>query len=286
MSEPFSVQRERALSIKPVSAGDRMIQAGFSLRRGGISRGTFASLNLGLHVSDDPEAVVENRRRLAEDLGFPVEKWVSAEQVHGIRIMRVAQAEAGAGATKLATAVAGADGLYTTESGLLLTLCFADCVPIYFYARKVPAVGMLHAGWRGSAGRAAAGMTALWARDLKVAPADVDVIIGPAIDGADYEVDERVMAEVRKLDKSVWRDAAVAHGKGHFLLDLRALNRNILIQAGVPEQRIVCSGYSTVRCPEWFYSFRRDGGSTGRMMGFIGMKEKVKVDSPGKYENC
>lgn len=274
MAEPFSVRNDAALMMEPVAAGDKIILSGISLRTGGTSHGPFASLNLGLHVGDCSENVVENRRIVAEKIGLPLDHWVCAEQVHGTAIARVTEELAGAGATSLATAVKSVDGLFTTEAGLLLALCFADCVPVYYYVKRPAAVGLMHCGWRGTVGGGAARMVETLCVALHVSPQDVHTIIGPAISGPDYEVDQKVIDEVSRLDRPVWDQSVISHGDGHYLLDLQALNRAILIEAGIPEKQIQVTGYSTGANSELFYSFRRDRGRTGRMMGFIGIKNE------------
>ncbi|RYM07253.1 peptidoglycan editing factor PgeF [Sporolactobacillus sp. THM7-7] len=273
MTEPFSVLEDCALLMKPVFTGKQTIISGFSRRTGGVSRAPYESMNLGLHVGDDSKKVRENRRILAENIGFPLERWVCAEQVHGIDIARVTGGDAGSGSMDLDSVIKGADGLYTTEAGILLALFFADCVPIFFYAPEYPAIGLLHAGWRGTVKEGAKKMVRTWGRTLRLSPGSIHAVIGPAISGSAYEVDERVIREVKKLDKTTWLGAVTPRGNGHYLLDLQALNRSILIQSGIPERQIHVTGYGTDARPDVFFSFRRDHGKTGRMMGFIGMKE-------------
>lgn len=274
MTEPFSIKKKLTLMMEPAAAGDKVILSGISTRTGGRSRIPFSSLNLGLHVGDNQENVVENRREAAGEIGFPLDHWICAEQVHGINIARVTEEFAGAGATDLDTAVKNVDGLFTTEPGLLLALCFADCVPVYFYAKRPAAVGLMHCGWRGTVRGGAAKMVETLCGTLGLLPEDVYAVIGPAISGADYEVDQTVAGEVSKLDRQIWGGAVKPHGDQHYLLDLQALNRAILIKAGVPEEQIQVTGYTTSVFPELFYSYRRDQGRTGRMMGFIGMKNE------------
>lgn len=274
MTEPFSQVTDTALLAKPIVIGSREIFLGFSLRTHGTSTGPFDSLNLGLHVHDQDERVLRNRQILAAHIGFPLGKWVCAEQVHGTVIARATLSMAGSGASAWGDSVSGTDGLFTTESGLLLALCFADCVPIYFYCLKPMAVAMLHAGWRGSVAMGASKMVDRLTEELGVSPDAIHALIGPAIGGHDYEVDERVVSQVRKLPESIWDTAVKPHGKGHYLLDLQALNKAVLNKAGLPESQIQVTGYTTFSHPELFFSYRRDRGSTGRMMGFIGIGKK------------
>jgi YfiH family protein len=274
MTEPFSQVTDTALLAKPVESGNKEILLGFSLRNHGTSIDPFDSLNLGLHVHDQAERVRRNRHILAGQIGFPLNHWVCAEQVHGTTITRATLRLAGSGALSMENTVGGTDGLFTTETGLLLALCFADCVPIYFYCLKPVAVAMLHAGWRGSVANGAGKMVGRLEEELGVGPEAVHAVIGPAIGGDDYEVDERVADSVRQLPKDIWETAVRPHGAGHYLLDLQNLNRAILEAAGVPGDQIQVTRYTTFSNPELFFSYRRDRGTTGRMMGFIGIRKK------------
>ncbi|WP_010631023.1 peptidoglycan editing factor PgeF [Sporolactobacillus vineae] len=277
MTEPFSQVTDTALLAEPVESGNKEILLGFSLRNHGTSSGPFESLNLGLHVHDQAERVRQNRHILAGHIGFPLDRWVCAEQVHGTTIARATLSMAGSGALSMEDTVGGTDGLFTTETGLLLALCFADCVPIYFYCLEPAAVAMLHAGWRGSVANGAGKMVARLEKELGIGPDAIHAVIGPAIGGDDYEVDERVAGHVRQLPQAIWETAVRMHGTGHYLLDLQALNRAMLEAAGVPGSQIRVTGYTTFANPKIFFSYRRDQGSTGRMMGFIGIRKKEQA---------
>lgn len=280
--EPFSVKTNLALETERIAVSEqKTIVSGISVRSGGVSLPPFQSLNMGLHVHDDPKAVVENRRRLSEQLAFPLEKWVCAQQVHGTDIVEATSGDAGAGATNLQTVLKGADGLFTTETGLLLALCFADCVPVYFYSANRPAVGLLHAGWRGTVRGGAPKMVELWRSHLRLSPEEIYAVIGPSVGPSEYEVDEKVIDEVRRLEGIDWEAAArpSQSGGGHYMLDLKELNRLLLLRSGLPADHILCSRYCTVSRPDLFFSHRRDQGRTGRMIGFIGMMKETQGDS-------
>nr|WP_283163290.1 peptidoglycan editing factor PgeF [Sporolactobacillus mangiferae] len=248
--------------------------AGMTLRIGGVSAGCYASMNLGLHVGDSVDDVCTNRQLIGKALDFSLDRWVCAEQVHGNRIARVDAEMAGAGARSLESAVPGVDGLFTTEPDLLLALCFADCVPIYYGTRNPDAIGIMHAGWRGTVAGGAGHMVRRMCSDLHFPPQSLEVVIGPSIGADVYEVDQQIIDQVQKLGRECWTNAVRETVNGHYLLDLKAVNRSVLIEAGVPEQQIRVSGYSTFAHPELFFSHRRDHGRTGRMMGYIGMKKR------------
>ena len=103
---------------------------GISTRHGGVSQGAYDSLNLGLHVEDEKEAVLENRRRFCRMAGAVPERTATCQQVHGDRVMRITAGEAGAGFADYGGAIPDTDALITNEPGVPLMLFFADCTPI------------------------------------------------------------------------------------------------------------------------------------------------------------
>ncbi|WP_044893844.1 peptidoglycan editing factor PgeF [Bacillus alveayuensis] len=247
---------------------------GFTTKKGGYSKREFTSLNLGLHVDDDADDVRLNRQRLAEILEFPLEKWVCSEQIHDNRIEKVTKNDSSKGVLRYDTAIAGTDGLYTKEANMLLALCFADCVPLYFFAPKHKLVGLAHAGWKGSVKNIAGEMVHLWVEKEKVRHADIYAAIGPSIDKCCYIVDDRVIDLVKNVAGDSVHHLYQETSKGQYTLDLKELNRQLLLQAGIPEQNIIVSEYCTSCADELFFSYRRDRGKTGRMMSFIGRKEE------------
>jgi YfiH family protein len=249
------------------------LAAGFTLRTGGTSDEPFASLNLGLHVGDDREKVVANRQLLSRRLGMPFAAWTCADQVHGTNVCRVTAAHRGAGRENLADSLPAADGLHTNEAGILLASFYADCVPLFFLDPGNRAIGLAHAGWRGTVAGIGREMIKSFARHYGSKPHDLLVAIGPSIRGCCYEVDERIIAEVRTSAES-WQQAATPQANGKYLLNLAELNRLILLEAGVSGERIALSRYCTSCRTDMFFSHRKEAGKTGRMASFIGWKEE------------
>lgn len=210
----------------------------FTTRRGGVSQGPYASLNLGRWTDDDPDAVAANRRSTAEAIGFPLDDVVQARQVHGTRVERIAQRP---------DHIEEADGQATAIRGLALLVLTADCLPV---ALAMPgAVAMLHAGWRGLAnGVLEEGVEAV--RELG-GEGEIAAAVGPGAGPCCYEVGD----EVRQALGIAGRTA-----------DLKAVAAERLTAAGVAtvhdlELCTICSD------PSLFFSHRRDGGLTGRQAG-------------------
>lgn len=249
------------------------LTAGFTLRTGGVSKAPFSSWNLGLHVGDDPQCVIANRKKLAEGLGFPFERFTCAQQVHGVKVARVTEKEAGAGNDSTEHAIEETDGLHTDQSGVLLSSYYADCVPLLFVDPVKRAVGLAHAGWKGTVGRIAARMVQDFGHRYGSDPGDLHVAIGPSIGACCYEVDEHVMREVRRSVPDWETCAKPSHRAERYMLDLPACNRRILESMGINAGQILQSSYCTSCRTDIFFSHRAENGKTGRMASFIGWKE-------------
>ena len=218
----------------------------FSTRLGGTSEGPFASLNLGILTEDDPASVVENRNRLCDAVGADPDGATMAWQRHGATVTR-AQPR---GIVTPGTVYDHCDGLWSNEAGRAMLLLTADCIPIAIArtAGKTPAVGILHAGWRGLlAGLVANGVRALGGRDLTAS-------IGPSIGPCCYEVGDEVAAPFREA----FGDDVVRNGK----LDLWTSAERALRAAGCDhvDRFDICTSCDSKR----FFSHRRDNGRTGR----------------------
>jgi YfiH family protein len=211
----------------------------FTTRRGGVSEGAYASLNLGRWTDDDPTSVQRNRERLATTVGVALDAVVQGRQVHGARVER--RTSGGAGAPT------AADGQATATLGLAPLVLTADCLPIAVIGTQ--AVAMLHGGWRGLAdGIVAEGVEAL--RELGD-DGPLQAAIGPGAGCCCYEVGAEVHA---------------ALGTGGRTVDLKAIAHTQLLAAGVAH--VHDTGLCTLCSePELFFSHRRDGGVTGRQAG-------------------
>ena len=203
----------------------------FTTRRGGVSDGPFASLNLGVKTDDDPDRVRENRARVERLSGGRI---AQVRQVHGTDVV-----------TADPDRVTEADGQVTAEHGVAALALVADCLPIALVAPE--GVGMLHAGWRGLAGGVIpAGIEAL--RGLGAER--IVAAIGPGVGPCCYEVGDEVHA---------------AFGTSGRTVDLKALARERLEAAGVTA--VHDCGLCTMHDAERFVSHRRDDGITGRQAG-------------------
>lgn len=249
---------------------DSRLEVGFTTRKGGVSRPPFDSMNMGLHVKDEYDDVLANRLRLAEAVQFPLSTWVSGEQVHGAEISIITPEHKGQGAYRMEDNIQGVDGLITNEPGILCTAFFADCVPLFFFDPEASLIGIAHAGWKGTVKQIARRMVDEMI-NLGATDKQIRVIIGPSISRQMYEVDDAVIRHIPEE----WKEVVVQRAENNrYLLDLQQLNMEILLQYGILRHNIDRMNLCTFKMADLFYSHRRDRGKTGRMLGYIGFREK------------
>lgn len=222
-----------------------------TLRGGGLSAGAFASFNLAQHVGDDPARVRANRALLRAAAKLPAEPlWL--EQVHGTHVVEH-PGPAASGAT-----IPRADAAVAFEPDRVCVVMTADCLPVVLADRAGTRIGVAHAGWRGLA----EGVLEATVAALRVDAAQLVAWLGPAIGPAAFEVGAEVRAAFIARDAG-HEEAFVRNEAGRFQADLYRLARRALSRAGV--ERVSGGGRCTQREAAEFFSFRRDGGRTGRM---------------------
>lgn len=228
---------------------------GFSDRRGGVSEGPYASLNLGAKWGDDPAHVRENLRRLGEEAGFDPAALRTVDQVHGIAIADASTSRDGT----------QADAVFATrESGLVAGVRTADCVPILLVDEVAGICAAVHSGWRGTvANIVAETLKELSARGAS--SARVLAAIGPCISVEAFEVGTEVAAQF--ADAFV-HPATTTRPRPH--VDLRGCVRSQLLASGVLANHIEDVGGCTCREPDSYFSYRRDGAGIGQQLSFIG----------------
>ena len=270
---------------------------GFSTRRGGGSTAFAArerkgELNLGFTEDGDRETVARNRQLLAEAVtGNPATPLVTLKQIHSNLVVRAGEADAGR------LQPPKADGLITDTPGLLLAVMTADCIPVLVADRRRRAVGAFHAGWRGTVKRIVECGIGRMRLEFGSRPEDLVAAIGPGIGGCCYAVGEEVQAAfesqfayARELFTEVYDPDPVRlkypmlflnqRAPGHAApmmslhLDLVEANRRQLMEAGLKPEQIQCVGGCTNCQKDRFFSYRAEGGRTGRMMAVIGIRNR------------
>lgn len=242
-----------------------------STRFGGVSQGPFASLNLALHVGDDGEDVAVNRRRFCEALGLDAAQLCTAEQVHADRIARVTRAEAGRGSRLYADALPGTDALMTNEPGLPLMLFFADCTPVLLFDPVHRAAALAHGGWKGTVRSIAAKTVAAMGAAYGTRPADCLAAIGPSIGPCCYEIGDEVAGQFQQAMPQ-FASEILQQKNRHIHLNLWQANACQLVSAGLVPEHIETAETCTSCNSQVFFSYRADGGKTGRIAAVIALK--------------
>jgi YfiH family protein len=224
-------------------AGIAGVVHGVSGRSGGVSANELASLNVSFAVGDDPVGVLTNRRRLVGALGISEADVICAAQVHGTRVARVGRGKRGAGFAAREAAVAGVDALVTDESGVFLWLSFADCSPVLLFDPVHRAVGIAHAGWRGTVGDVVGNTVRTLTAEFGTDPSELLAGVGPAIGACCYEVGDEVARATGRLPRPEVALVATGEGKWHF--DLVEANAQLLESAGVRPEGIERAGVCT-----------------------------------------
>lgn len=281
-------EREHGVGLFNVSSWMEQypeLTVGLSSRIGGVSDVSGddqGALNCAFHVVDQPANVIDNRRRLAAAIRYPFESWTSAEQVHGNRVALVTSSHRGKGKLAGADQIPSADALVTNEEDILLTAFFADCVPLYFYDPHRRAIGLAHAGWKGTALNIAQATVQAMQREFGSVAHELVAAIGPSIGVCCYEIDEPVVQQLAQA----WQRAGGASREissllrpsstERYMADLKEINRQFMIKAGILPINIELSGLCTSCRTEWFFSHRKELGRTGRMAAWIGLQEVGK----------
>jgi YfiH family protein len=234
-------------------AVENVVHAVFT-RLGGVSRGPFATLNVGNGVGDDEAAVAENHARIYAHMDLAANGVASPYQVHGNRVVVVTARDAG-------QVIPGTDGLVTNAPGVGLLLRFADCQPILLYDRTHHALGLIHAGWRGVALGIARRAVETMQDAFDSQPEELIAGLGPAIGPCCYTVGQNVAAAMGYALPD-WRQVMSLLDEDRWRFDLPAANAQQLAAAGVRE--IERAHLCTACHRQEFFSHRADNGQTGR----------------------
>ncbi|MCM1100571.1 MAG: peptidoglycan editing factor PgeF [Clostridium sp.] len=268
------IRRHRAVSrgcpeylTFPALTATGMVGHLFTTRTGGVSTGDCATMNLSFTRGEDRETVLENYRRICEAMGVEPEDVVASMQTHTTNIRHVTEADKGKGVVRPQD-YSDIDGLITDEPGVVLACYFADCVPLYFVDPVRRAIGLAHSGRMGTAQGMGARMVESMRQTFGSSPADLVAAIGPSICRDCYEVGEDVAEEFRQKfeDERVLRPGRAA---GKYQLDLWLANRLILLEAGIPEDRIYVTDICTCHNPEYLFSHRASHGRRGNLAAFL-----------------
>ncbi len=228
------------------------------------------SFSMALHTGETKETVIANRKtveRLFEKK--QICHFVLANQTHSDHVHVVKEPET-KGWESLESAVLDCDALVTNLKGVMLGILTADCVPVLLYDPVQKAVAVVHAGWKGTKANIVAKTIQTMQCEFGTEPKNMIAGIAPSIGQCCYEVGEEVASHFFHLP-----DVLNAKHNGKYMLDLPLANKMQLMQVGIAEENIEMSGICTACDVEHFFSYRKEGGCSGRFMSLIGMQLDV-----------
>lgn len=244
-------------------------------RHGGCSQGNYASFNCTPYTGDDAECVRRNQELLNSSLLHRPKELIIPYQIHDTKVLAIDETYLQANEEERHALLQGIDALITREPDYCLCISTADCIPILLYDRKHQAIAAIHAGWRGTVnyilGHTLDRMRALYGTDGK----DIIACIGPGISLPAFEVGDEVYETFRtngfRMEYiSEWKPAT---HKYH--IDLWAANRLQLLDFGVPSTQIQTAGICTFTRHEEFFSARRLGIKSGRILSGIMINQVI-----------
>ena len=243
---------------------------GFSTRTGGVSKGIFASLNLGMSRGDDAEKVKENYRRFFASCGIAEIPFVCGKQVHGNHVM-IVDANNARPAYGYET-LYEADGYVTATPGVPLVVFTADCIPLLLADEKNRVVAAVHSGWRSTV----ADIEKVAVKKMLECGAEMEQIhacVGPAIGKCCFEVGPEVIDAVNALLCTDECSLYTQKENEKYMLDLKGVLKKCLLRTGISEENIEVITDCTMCLPERYWSHRYTNGERGSQAAVIMIPE-------------
>ena len=240
-----------------------------STRKGGVSKPPFDSLNLGLNVGDDTGNVLKNRKRLATTIGIPLRHFTIGEQIHSGNVIIISEESKGKGSTNYKEAINATDAMVTNAAGICLVILVADCVPMLFFDPVRRAIGVAHAGWKGTLQLIAQKTVKAMEKAFGSSAKDILVGVGPSIGPCCYKVGPDVISQVEAIfsNKKEYILNESKNGDGYF--DLWKANLDQLLHVGIKRNNIEMAMNCTCHNYDLFFSYRYQKGATGRFCAGI-----------------
>jgi len=257
----------------PILSTYNFINHGFSTRMGGVSKGIYASMNLGLSRGDDETSVRENFSIIAKALQISCKDMVFSDQTHTANVRVITEKDRGNGLSRTKDFF-DIDGMVTNVPGLVLTTFYADCVPLFFVDPVNKAIGLSHSGWHGTVDRIGEATIKKMKEEYGTKAEDVVAAIGPSICGDCYEISQDVAMEF--MNKFSYEDIdkfLFPKGNEKYQLDLWKTNELILLEAGVKSENIEVTDICTCCNPEFLFSHRASNGKRGNLAAFLTLTE-------------
>ncbi|MEZ4357042.1 MAG: peptidoglycan editing factor PgeF [Eubacteriales bacterium] len=238
----------------------------FTGRKGGVSSGSFDSLNFSFKRENNHDNVLSNYNILADLLDLDTQSFVLVNGDHTSRVVYVDEDVKGMGISR-ENLMSVSDGMTTDKQDLVLTSTHADCVPVYFLDPTKPAISITHAGWRGTYAHIVLKTIDMMQEKYASNPEDILVAVGPCIGKCCFKVG----ADVADMFKNEFGEDVISLKEGNKYVDLISCIVDDLIDFGILEEHINVANMCTCCKEEDFFSHRRDNGITGTMLAAISL---------------
>lgn len=245
-------------------------------RHGGCSSGAYASFNCTDYCGDHEEDVLQNQQLLLDRLSLPSVELLLPRQTHGSEVRVIDQSYALLSPDAKKKLLYGVDALVTDVAYHCIAVSTADCVPILLYDPVHQAIGVVHAGWRGTVAQLLTKTLAVMKTTYGTTPHLVRACIGPSIGVDSFEVGEEVYHAFEQAQFPMEQIAKWNDGTGKWHIDLWEANSWLLTQSGVELNHIEVAGICTVQQVEHFFSARKLGIASGRILSGMVLHNKSK----------
>jgi YfiH family protein len=247
-----------------------MVEHCFTTRKGGVSKGEYSSLNLGLKKKDSCKNVEQNFAIICNAINIDLANLVLSDQIHSNNVRVVSEKDRGKGIL-IESDIRNCDGLVTNARNVALVTFYADCVPIFLFDPKNKVIGLAHSGWKGTLEQIAAKTANVMIEEFNCNPGNIISAIGPSIGQCCFEVGNEVKDQfINKLDWS--RDFCIKKDEEKSFIDLQGIIKHTLIDCGFKIQNIFISNICTKCNKEIFFSHRGDNGKTGSLAAIMQLK--------------
>ncbi len=239
----------------------------FSTKNEGYSTGAFAQNNLALHVGDEQESVIKNRKHFAKQINQDLTNFVYTNQTHSANVVEVTADEVGLGSLSVDNAIDNCDGVYTFADNVVLNAFVADCTPVYFMNEDAHLIGVIHAGWQGTVKSIVFKAINDICQKHDLDPTDFKLIIGPSIEMNNFEVGQDVIDLIDKMTYLDYKSCYQVKNDEKYLANVKRLNYLQALAAGIKKENIYVTDLNTYT-NENLHSYRLNN-QTGRMSATI-----------------
>lgn len=238
-------------------------------RHGGFSEGNHGEFNVNRYCGDNPEAIAKNRALLCKTLGVSNDRLLMPHQVHGTGVTQIGRTFFLLSEDARHAALEGVDALTTSLPGVCIGVSTADCIPIIIYDAEHHAASVVHSGWRGTVANIAEAAVASMQRAYHSRPEALQAVIGPGISLDSFEVGDEVYGQ---FSEAGYPMEEISRRTDKWHIDLWRCCQLQLVSTGIPTSQIHTAGICTYQRPADFFSARRLGVDSGRILTGVVLK--------------